>query len=97
MILGEYNRFPEITHTFLEQGPISRYRRLAQKLAGLPEVKVEEKKLLSICCRFLEMLKADVFITTFCVPNFKPSDELITQQIELSVDIITSYIRKISQ
>lgn len=97
LILGEHNRFPEITHTFFEQGPVRSYRRLAQKLGELPEVKVEEKKLLSICCRFLEMLKADVFITTFCVPNFKPSDEFITQQIELSVDIIASYIRKISQ
>lgn len=97
LILGEHNRFPEITHTFFEQGPVRSYQRLTQKLSALPEVRVEEKKLLSICCRFLEMLKADVFITTFSVPNFKPSDEFITQQIELSVDIIASYIRKISQ
>ncbi|MCW2254942.1 TetR/AcrR family transcriptional repressor NalC [Providencia alcalifaciens] len=97
LILGEHNRFPEITHTFFEQGPVRSYRRLTQKLSAIPEVRVEEKKLLSICCRFLEMLKADVFITTFCVPDFKPSDEFITQQIELSVDIIASYIRKISQ
>ncbi|MDD9340605.1 MAG: TetR/AcrR family transcriptional regulator [Providencia heimbachae] len=96
LILGEYNRFPKISHAFFEQGPVKSYRLLAQKLAKLPEVKVDEKTLLSISSRFLEMLKADVFITTFCVEDFTPSDEFIKQQITLSVDIIASYIRKIS-
>lgn len=96
LILGEYNRFPEISHAFFEQGPVKSYRLLTQKLLALPDVDVDEKTLLSISSRFLEMLKADVFITTFCVENFKPSDEFINQQIALSVDIIASYIRKIS-
>lgn len=96
LILGEYNRFPEISHTFFEQGPIRSYQLLTQKLAQLPDVKVEEKQLQAISSRFLEMLKADIFINTFCVPNFKPSNEFIKQQITLSVDIIASYIRKIS-
>lgn len=96
LILGEYNRFPEISQAFFEQGPVKSYRLLSQKLAQLPDVKVDEKTLLSISSRFLEMLKADVFITTFCVPDFKPSDDFIQQQITLSVDIIASYIRKIS-
>ncbi|HEF8774383.1 TetR/AcrR family transcriptional regulator [Providencia manganoxydans] len=97
LILGEYNRFPEISQAFFEQGPVRSYRLLAEKLLELPEVKVNEKILLSISSRFLEMLKADVFITTFCVADFQPSDEFITQQISLSVDIIASYIRKISR
>lgn len=97
LILGEYNRFPEISHAFFEQGPVRSYRLLTEKLLELPEVKVNEQTLLSISSRFLEMLKADVFIKTFCVTDFKPSDEFITQQIALSVDIIASYIRKISQ
>ncbi|WP_368877256.1 TetR/AcrR family transcriptional regulator [Providencia vermicola] len=97
LILGEYNRFPEISHAFFEQGPVRSYRLLTEKLLSLPEVKVDEQTLLSISSRFLEMLKADVFIKTFCVSNFKPSDEFISKQITLSVDIIASYIRKISQ
>ncbi|EMI5489523.1 TetR/AcrR family transcriptional regulator [Providencia stuartii] len=97
LILGEYNRFPEISQAFFEQGPVRSYRLLTEKLLELPEVKVNEKILLSISSRFLEMLKADVFITTFCVADFQPSDEFITQQISLSVDIIASYIRKISR
>ncbi|BBU95686.1 MULTISPECIES: TetR/AcrR family transcriptional regulator [Providencia] len=97
LILGEYNRFPEITHAFFEQGPVKSYRLLTQKLALLPDVKVDEKTLLSISSRYLEMLKADVFITTFCIADFKPSDEFIQQQIAMSVDIIASYIRKISK
>ncbi|MEQ4623456.1 TetR/AcrR family transcriptional regulator [Providencia manganoxydans] len=97
LILGEYNRFPEISQAFFEQGPVRSYRLLTEKLLELPEVKVNEKTLLSISSRFLEMLKADVFITTFCVADFQPSDEFITQQISLSVDIIASYIRKISR
>nr|WP_282554378.1 TetR/AcrR family transcriptional regulator C-terminal domain-containing protein [Providencia sp. G1(2023)] len=96
LILGEYNRFPEISQAFFEQGPVKSYRSLTQKLSQLPDVKVDETTLLSISSRFLEMLKADVFITTFCVADFKPSDEFIEQQITLSVDIIASYIRKIS-
>ncbi|EPL9571217.1 TetR/AcrR family transcriptional regulator [Providencia rettgeri] len=96
LILGEYNRFPEISQAFFEQGPVKSYRLLTQKLVVLPDVNVDEKTLLSISSRFLEMLKADVFITTFSVENFKPSDEFINQQIALSVDIIASYIRKIS-
>ncbi|HDN2512830.1 MULTISPECIES: TetR/AcrR family transcriptional regulator [Providencia] len=96
LILGEYNRFPEISQAFFEQGPVKSYRLLTQKLLELPEVTVDEKTLLPISSRFLEMIKADVFITTFCVENFKPSDEFINQQIVLSVDIIASYIRKIS-
>ncbi|HCH7934237.1 TPA: TetR/AcrR family transcriptional regulator [Providencia rettgeri] len=96
LILGEYNRFPEISQAFFEQGPVKSYRSLTQKLSQLPDVKVDETTLLSISSRFLEMLKADVFITTFCVADFKPSDEFIEQQIALSVDIIASYIRKIS-
>ncbi|EJD6398955.1 TetR/AcrR family transcriptional regulator [Providencia rettgeri] len=96
LILGEYNRFPEISQAFFEQGPVKSYRSLTQKLSQLPNVKVDETTLLSISSRFLEMLKADVFITTFCVADFKPSDEFIEQQITLSVDIIASYIRKIS-
>ncbi|MEQ4691524.1 TetR/AcrR family transcriptional regulator [Providencia manganoxydans] len=97
LILGEYNRFPEISQAFFEQGPVRSYRLLTEKLLELPEVKVNEKILLSISSRFLEMLKADVFITTFCVADFQPSDEFITQQISLSVDIIASYIRRISR
>ncbi|MEY0234445.1 TetR/AcrR family transcriptional regulator [Providencia manganoxydans] len=97
LILGEYNRFPEISQAFFEQGPVRSYRLLTEKLLELPEVKINEKILLSISSRFLEMLKADVFITTFCVADFQPSDEFITQQISLSVDIIASYIRKISR
>lgn len=97
LILGEYNRFPEISHAFFEQGPVRSYRLLTQKLISLPNVNIDEKTLLSISSRFLEMLKADVFITTFCVENFTPSDEFIEQQITLSVDIIASYIRKISR
>jgi len=97
LILGEYNRFPEISHAFFEQGPVRSYRLLTEKLLSLPEVKVDEQTLLSISSRFLEMLKADVFIKIFCVSNFKPSDEFISKQITLSVDIIASYIRKISQ
>lgn len=97
LILGEYNRFPEISQAFFEQGPVRSYRLLTEKLLELPEVKVNEKVLLSIASRFLEMLKADVFTTTFCVADFQPSDEFITQQISLSVDIIASYIRKISR
>ncbi|MEY0144455.1 TetR/AcrR family transcriptional regulator [Providencia vermicola] len=97
LILGEYNRFPEISHAFFEQGPVRSYRLLTEKLLSLPEVKVDEQTLLSISSRFLEMLKADVFIKTFCISNFKPSDEFISKQITLSVDIIASYIRKISQ
>ncbi|MEQ5732789.1 TetR/AcrR family transcriptional regulator [Providencia alcalifaciens] len=96
LILGEYNRFPEISQAFFEQGPVKSYRSLTQKLSQLPDVKVDETTLLSISSRFLEMLKADVFITTFCVADFKPSDKFIEQQITLSVDIIASYIRKIS-
>ncbi|MGV2934030.1 TetR/AcrR family transcriptional regulator [Providencia sp. AGC89] len=96
LILGEYNRFPEISQAFFEQGPVKSYRSLTQKLSQLPDVKVDETTLLIISSRFLEMLKADVFITTFCVADFKPSDEFIEQQITLSVDIIASYIRKIS-
>lgn len=96
LILGEYNRFPEISQAFFEQGPVKSYRSLTQKLSQLPDVKVDETTLLGISSRFLEMLKADVFITTFCVADFKPSDEFIEQQITLSVDIIASYIRKIS-
>ncbi|MFH6837608.1 TetR/AcrR family transcriptional regulator [Providencia sp. 2024EL-00732] len=96
LILGEYNRFPEISQAFFEQGPVKSYRSLTQKLSQLPDVKVDETTLLSISSRFLEMLKADVFITTFCVADLKPSDEFIEQQITLSVDIIASYIRKIS-
>ncbi|MEQ4673238.1 TetR/AcrR family transcriptional regulator [Providencia vermicola] len=96
LILGEYNRFPEISQAFFEQGPVKSYRLLTQKLLELPEVTVDEKTLLPISSRFLEMIKADVFTTTFCVENFKPSDEFINQQIVLSVDIIASYIRKIS-
>lgn len=96
LILGEYNRFPEITQAFFEQGPVKSYRLLSQKLAQLPDVNAAEETLLSISSRFLEMLKADVFTTTFCVADFKPSDDFIQQQIALSVDIIASYIRKIS-
>ncbi|BBG58714.1 Rut operon repressor [Providencia rustigianii] len=96
LILGEYNRFPEISQLFFEQGPVQSYQRLTQKLAQLPNVNVDEKLLLSISSRYLEMLKADVFIKTFCVKNFKPNDDFINQQIGLSVDIIASYIRKIS-
>ncbi|MGO2336287.1 TetR/AcrR family transcriptional regulator [Providencia sp.] len=96
LILGEYNRFPEISHAFFEQGPVKSYRLLTQKLATLPDVNIDENILLSISSRYLEMLKADVFITTFCVADFTPSDEFIEQQIALSVDIIASYIRKIS-
>lgn len=96
LILGEYNRFPEISQLFFEQGPVQSYQRLAEKLAQIPTVKVDNDTLLSISSRYLEMLKADVFIKTFCVENFKPSDEFIHQQIGLSVDIIASYIRKIS-
>ncbi len=55
-----------------------------------------DETLLSISSRYLEMLKADVFITTFCIADFKPSDEFIQQQA-MSVDIIASYIRKISK
>lgn len=97
LILGEYNRFPDITQAFFEQGPVKSYRLLTQKLSSIPEVNVDEKTLLSISSRYLEMLKADVFITTFCVADFKPSDEFIKQQITLSVDIIASYIRKLSK
>ncbi len=94
LILGEYNRFPAISQSFFEKGPEKSYTLLTHKLLSLDEVTLDEPLLTQISARFLEMLKTDLFMKTFCVADFHPNEDFIETQLQLSVDIIASYIRK---
>ncbi|KER00980.1 hypothetical protein LGZ99_23340 [Photorhabdus temperata] len=69
---------------------------LAHQLSLLNEVNIPHQKLLDISCRFLEILKADLLLKALSVENFQPDENFIIEQIQLSVDIIATYIKSLS-
>lgn len=97
LILAEFKRFPEISQLFYQSGPEKYGLQLAQGLANLDDVHLTKETLIPIVARYLEMLKADLFLKFCGEENFTVDKPFIEQHLELSIDIITTYIQHINK
>lgn len=93
LILAESQRFPQISEQFYRAGPLRAAQQLAAGLKALPGITASEETLLAVAARFLEMLKADLYLPVFSHRHNKPTAEFIEKQLPLSVEITACYLR----
>ncbi|MEY0244691.1 TetR/AcrR family transcriptional regulator [Morganella morganii] len=93
LILAESQRFPQISEQFYRAGPLRAAQQLAAGLKTLPGIAASEETLLAVAARFLEMLKADLYLPVFSHQHKKPTAEFIEKQLPLSVEITACYLR----
>lgn len=93
LILAESQHFPQISEHFYQAGPLRTSQQLAARLKAAPGIGASQETLQAVAARFLEMLKADLYLPVFSQRHEKPTAELIEKQLPLSVEITACYIR----